>query len=67
MNYTPKTIKRALKKCITEISTAPELYAVNPGKDFTRNRKLPFESILKSVLSMTGRIFRNSQNDRFPQ
>lgn len=65
MNYTPKTIKRALKKCITEISTAPELYAVNPGKDFTRNRKLPFESILKSVLSMTGKSLRGELMDFF--
>ena len=58
MNYTPKIIKRILKKCINEISVSPELFAKNPGKDFTRERKLPFDQILRSVLSMTGKSLR---------
>lgn len=55
MKYTPKIIKRILKKCIKEMSLHPKLYCKNPGKDFTRERKLPFAQILKTILSMTGK------------
>ena len=65
MNYTPKIIKRILKKCINEISAHPELFAKNPGKDFIRERKLPFDQILKSVLSMTGKSLRGELMDYF--
>ena len=34
MTYTPKKIKRALKKCINEISLLPKQFANNPEKDF---------------------------------
>ena len=64
MNYTPKIIKRILKKCINEISAHPELFAKNPGKDFTRERKLPFDQILRSVLSMTGKSLRGELMDK---
>jgi len=30
------------------------LYVKNPGKDFTRNRKLPFETVIEILLSMGG-------------
>ena len=65
MNYTPKIIKRILKKCINEISAHPELFAKKPGKDFTRERKLPFDQILKSVLSMTGKSLRGELMEYF--
>jgi hypothetical protein len=65
MNYTPKIIKRILKKFINEMSAHPELFAKNPGKDFTRERKLPFGQILKSVLSMTGKSLRGELMDFF--
>ena len=65
MKYTPKSIKRTLKKCITKISASPETYAKNPGRDFTRTRKLPFETVLKSVLSMTGKSLRGELMDLF--
>ena len=55
MAYTPKTIKRALKRCINEISEHPKVFSRNPEKDFTRVRKLPFKQVIKSVLSMTGK------------
>ena len=65
MNYTPKSIKRALKESLAQIAANPEKYAKNPGKDFTRNRKLPFEVLLKSVLSMTGKSLRGEMMDLF--
>lgn len=65
MTYTPKMIKRTLKKCINEISAHPETFVKNPGKDFTRERKLPFEQVLKSVLSMTGKSLRGELMEYF--
>ena len=65
MKYTPKSIKRTLKKCITKISATPETYAKNPRRDFIRTRKLPFETVLKSVLSMTGKSLRGELMDLF--
>ena len=43
MTYTPKNIRKTLKKCITEVSLNPESFVKIPGKDFTRERKLSFE------------------------
>ena len=65
MTYTPKMIKRTLKKCIDEISAHPETFVKNPGKDFTRERKLPFEQVLKSVLSTTGKSLRGELMEYF--
>lgn len=65
MNYTPKKIKRILKKCINELSRNPELFAKNPSKDFSRKRKLPFEQMMKIVLSMTGKSICGELMDAF--
>ena len=65
MIYTPKIIKRTLKKCIHEMSAHPETFVKNPGKDFTRERKLPFKQILKAVLSMTGKSLRGELMEYF--
>ena len=65
MIYTPKNIKRTLKICINEISANPKVFAINPGKDFTRKRKLPFKQVIKSILSMTGKSIRGELMDYF--
>jgi hypothetical protein len=39
---------------IKEIASYPELYCYNPGSDFTRNRKLNFEQMLKLITVMEG-------------
>ena len=65
MNYTPKQIKKKLKSCIAEISDHPEAFAKNPGKDFTRQRKLPFDQTVKAILSMTGKSLRGELMDYF--
>ena len=65
MKHTPKTIKRTLKRCIQELSSHPELYCKNPEKDFTRERKLSFEQVLKAVLSMTGKSLRSELMEYF--
>ena len=65
MKHTPKAIKRTLNRCIKEMSSHPELYCKNPGKDFTRKRKLPLEQVLKAVLSMTGKSLRSELMEYF--
>ena len=65
MAYTPKIIKRTLKKCINEISEHPEVFAKNPLKDFMRDRKLPFKQVLKSILSMSGKSLRSELMEYF--
>ena len=65
MKHTVKTIKRTLKKCINETSSNYKLYSKNPTKDFTRERKISFESVLKSVLSMTGKSLCSELTEYF--
>jgi len=45
-------IKTLLLSTINEIAADPSKYAVNPGRDFTRNRKLGFHNILLMLLIM---------------
>ena len=53
MKHTVKYIKKVLKKTISEISENPQIFAKCPEKDFSRTRKLPFEKVMKSILSMS--------------
>ena len=48
----PDVVKSTLLNCINEIATDPSRYAVNPGKDFTRNRKIGFNNLLQMLLTM---------------
>lgn len=65
MHYTPKIIKRTLKKCISNIVAHPGLFAKNPEKDFKRKRKLPFDQVVKTVLSMSGKTIFGELVDYF--
>lgn len=65
MKLTPKNIKHTLKKAINEISAQPELYAKNLGKDFSRNRKLPFKQMVYTILSMAGKSLPNELMEHF--
>ncbi|MDR3593452.1 IS4 family transposase [Clostridium sp.] len=49
-----KIIKYKLTSIIKEMRESPELFVKNPGKDFTRNRKLTFEYVINLLLSMGG-------------
>ncbi len=48
----PNTIKSLLLASIDEIAADPDQYAVNPGRDFTRNRKMGFCNIMRMLLTM---------------
>ena len=63
MNCT--TIKRLLKTSIKEVAEKHELYSVNPGKDFTRTRKLPIEKLLSGLIGMSGKSLTNELIDMF--
>lgn len=48
----PKYLKKILLSKIKVVSKKSEEYCVSSGKDFTRNRKLTFESVMKSIIGM---------------
>lgn len=52
-NY-PNYLKNKLKSIITYVDENPEKFVGNPGKDFTRQRKLTLANILKIILAMGG-------------
>ena len=45
-------IKALLLAAVNEIAANPGKYAVNPGRDFTRNRKMGFHDTLLMLLTM---------------
>ena len=45
-------IKALLLAAVNEIAADPGKYAVNPGRDFTRNRKMGFHDTLMMLLTM---------------
>ena len=51
MHYS-MAVKAILMATINEIASDPSKYAANPGKDFTRNRKLGFKNLLRMLLTM---------------
>ena len=53
INYS-KIVKCKLTSIIKEMGESTELFVKNPGKDFTRNRKLTFQYVINLLLSMGG-------------
>ena len=47
-------IKQNLIRMIKTMSSNPKDFVQNPEKDFTRNRKLSFESMVSFILAMNG-------------
>ena len=58
-------IKNILDNIIADLSDSREQYVKNPGIDFTRDRKLPFEKVIKLVLSMKGNTLNKELYDFF--
>ena len=54
MNLYSDLVKQNLTSIINEMAKNLELFVKDPGKDFTRNRKLPFESVVMLLISMGG-------------
>ncbi|MGO4496287.1 IS4 family transposase [Paenibacillus sp. 2RAB27] len=54
MNEYANSLKNTLTSLIRDMSAAPELYVKNPEKDFSRKKKLPFETVMQLLISMGG-------------
>lgn len=52
-NY-PNALKRKLLDTICQMREELSKYTTDPKRDFTRNRKLPFETLCRTILSMSG-------------
>jgi len=50
----PSQVKEKLLSLIDEVSEMRSLFVRNPDKDFTRQRKLPFNTMLKFLIEMGG-------------
>ena len=61
-NY-PKYIKRTLHSVIRDMAKHPRDFCRCPGKDFTRDRKLPFEKLLTLLVKMGGHSLRDEMLD----
>ena len=60
-----KKAKKLLRKAVQELTDCKRLFSNQPKKDFTRNRKLPFEQIIKAILCMGGGSVANEMMDLF--
>ena len=61
----PKQIKRILLSEIELLSNNVTSYIRNPGRDFSRNRKLSFSTIIKSIIGMESKSLTNELIDIF--
>ena len=52
------SVKAILLAAIDELAENPEKYAENPGRDFTRNRKSGFKTLLLMMLTMEGECIK---------
>ena len=65
MSRPASTVRKDLLQCIRNVSKNAWLYSTTPGKDFTRNRKLSFETMVKTLLCMEGGSLTNELMKRF--
>ncbi|WP_166246591.1 IS4 family transposase [Paenibacillus turpanensis] len=54
MNEYALSLKQTLTSLIREMSAAPAPYVKNPETNFTRKKKLPFETVMELLISMGG-------------
>lgn len=59
MKNNAKHIRNTLQSLIQDLSRHPEEICHHPGKDFTRKRKLPLETLLTVLVGMGGEPLRN--------
>lgn len=65
MDEYANSLKKTLTSLIREMSAAPAPYVKNPEKDFTRKKKLPFETVMQLLISMGETAYiRNSWNHK---
>lgn len=47
-----KQLRKILNNAISIVSNSPSLFVINPEKDFTRDRILNFETVIKNIICM---------------
>lgn len=65
LNGYPDLVKDRLFRLIDEMAQNPGLFVKNPGKDFSRNRKLNFTEMIRLLLSMGGNSLGNELMECF--
>lgn len=65
MLHTATEVKETLTNLIHHLKSTMHLHVKNPGKDFTRERKLSFEKVITSLLGMGGGSLANELMDHF--
>lgn len=60
-----KRIKSTLNKCIKNVCAEKERYCVNPERDFSHNKKLPMDKVIKTVLGFSSKSLTNEMIDIF--
>ena len=48
----PKNVRKLLMREIEKVSGSVEEFCLNPGRDFTRNRKIPVDKLMLSIIGM---------------
>ena len=52
-------VKKTLLDCIEDLDSIKNLFLRNPETDFTRNRKIPFPTLIKAMLMIDGGSLQN--------
>lgn len=63
--YTPKNLRKALFSMIRLLGRHPEHFARRPGRDFTRKRALPFETLITLLLTMRAKSIGKNLAEHF--
>ena len=61
----PKHVKRLLSSAVAEVAGTPEVYCVNPDRDFTRTRKISLQKLISGIINMECKSLPNELIDMF--
>ena len=61
----PKHIKKLLMSEIETVANASDEYCLNPGRNFSRKRKLSFKKVVESIIGMGSKGLTNELIDIF--
>lgn len=59
------TLKQKLESCISDLFEIRSLFSKNPGKDFSRDRKITFSDLVKILLQLESKSLSNELMEYF--
>lgn len=65
MKIAPSIVKDKFEKAVKEIGSMKEFFIRNPRKNFTRERKLPFETVLTMMVKFSGQSLQNEVSSTY--